>query len=79
MNDFKKITGVTFLIFGFLGIIMCLSYMFNWDLFNRDFDIFGRAYDGDSSSNSPAFFGLISIAGALLLGQVKTNESEENK
>lgn len=71
MNLFKKITGITFLFFGFLGVLMCLSFIFNWNWFDRDFHIFGRAYDGDSSSNSPAFFGLIAIAGALILGQIK--------
>lgn len=71
MRNFKKITGVTFLIIGILGVLMCLSYTFDLDLFDRDNDYFGRGFDGDSASNSPAFFGLIAIAGALLLSQVK--------
>jgi len=76
MEKFKQIVGITFLIFGFFGILVCLSYMFNLNLFKEDSDIFGRGYDGASSSNSPAFFGLIAIAGSLLLLKSKNHEGK---
>lgn len=66
MKKFKQITGVTFLVFGIFGIFICLSYIFSLDLFRRD-DIFGKGYDGTSSSNGSVIFGLIAIAGAILL------------
>ena len=69
MEKFKLITGITFIIFGMLGILMCLSFIFRLDLFKKD-DIFGVGYDGTSSSNAPAIFGLIAVAGALLLNSL---------
>jgi hypothetical protein len=73
MENFKKITGIAFLTFGILGILMCLSYVFHLRIFENDSDIFGRAFDNDSAPNTPTFFGLITISGTLLLNSLTTN------
>ena len=73
MNQFKKIISIAFIAFGLLGILMCLSKIFRLDLFRYD-DLFAQGYDGTSSSNAPTFFGLIAVAGTILLKSVKSEK-----
>lgn len=77
MNNFKKITGIAFLIFGFLGIFMCLISIFNFGFFREADQIFRVAYDGDSTPNTPSFFGLIALSGTLLLNNSSNNDDNK--
>lgn len=52
-----------------IGMSVALSYQFELDWFKYDYKTFGRGNDG-GASNSPIFYGLMAIAGSILLTTV---------
>jgi hypothetical protein len=74
MKLFKKITGVTFVMFGVLGVIMLMSYELNLDWFRAESTFFSRGNDG-GASNAPIMFGIISLSGVFILGQAQENKN----
>ena len=74
----KMIFGYILIGYSIIGIIVALSYQFDWDWFEYDYNAFGRANEG-GASNSPIFYGLSAIAGAILLATVKKEEKEDNQ
>jgi len=69
----KMILGYILIGFSIIGGIVAFSYQFDWDWFDNDYNAFGRGNDG-GASNSPIFYGLSAIAGAILLATVKKGE-----
>jgi|TARA_B110000046_G_scaffold122131_1_gene128791 hypothetical protein len=69
----KMIFGYILIGYSIIGIIVALSYQFDWDWFEYDYRTFGRGDEG-GASNSPIFYGLSAIAGAILLATVKKEE-----
>lgn len=74
----KMILGYILIGFSIIGGIVALSYQFDWDWFDRDYYTFGRGDEG-GASNSPIFYGLSAVAGAILLATVKKEEKENNQ
>lgn len=74
----KMILGYVLIAFSVLGVLIALSYQFDWDLFYYDYKTFGQNNDG-GASNAPSFFGLIGVAGAILLASVKKENSNSNE
>jgi hypothetical protein len=74
----KLIFGYILIGYSVIGIIVALSYQFNLDLFDYDYRTFGRGGEG-GASNSPIFYGLSALAGAILLATVKKEEKENNQ
>ena len=77
-RDLIKII-IAYVFFGFviLGIIMSVSYIFELNLIDRDHLMFRQYYKGYAptvSSSISLFFGLLAIAGTMLLGQVNKKE-----
>ena len=56
-----------------VGMLVAFSYQFDWDWFDFDYRTFGLGIEG-GASNSPVFYGLMAIAGAILLATVKKEE-----
>ena len=76
-RDLIKII-IAYVFFGFviLGIIMSVSYIFRLNLIDKDYSMFFN-YSGSESNVSSSislFFGLLAIAGTMLLGQVNKKE-----
>jgi uncharacterized membrane protein YuzA (DUF378 family) len=69
----KMILGYILIGIALVGMLAAFSYHFDWDWFNRGYIIFGRGDEG-GASNSPIFYGLLAIAGAILLATVKKEE-----
>ncbi len=67
------ILGYILIGFSLIGMLLALSYQFRWHLLRNDYYIFGRG-----ASNIPIFYGLVSIAGAILLATVKTEQAKED-
>ena len=63
----KIIIAYDFFAFVILGVILSINELFILDLFPKN--IYARI-DSDYSSNLGMFFGLLAIAGTMLLGQV---------
>ena len=57
--------------------LVALSYQFDWHWFN-DYKTFGRGNKG-GASNSPIFYGLMAIAGSILLATVKNDENSQSE
>jgi hypothetical protein len=76
LEKVKMILGYILIGFSLIGMLVALSYQFDWDWFNYDYKTFGRGDEG-GASNSPIFYGLMSIAGAVLLAAVKTEQVKE--
>lgn len=74
----KMILGYTLLGFSIIGILIALSYQFDWDWFDYDYKTFGPRDDG-GASNTPTFFGLIGVAGAILLASLKKEKDDTNE
>ncbi len=74
----KMILGYTLIGFSVIGMLVALSYQFDWDWFKYDYKTFGRGDEG-GASNSPIFYGLMAIAGSILLATVKTEENDSEK
>ena len=72
----KMILGYVLIGISLVGMFVAFSYQFDWDFFNRERSIFGRG-DSGGASNSPIFYGLMAIAGAILLATVKKKKSEQ--
>lgn len=72
------ILGYILIGFSLIGMIVSISYLFNWDLFKNDYYTFGRG-DGGGASNTPVFYGLMAIAGSILLVSVKKEKKLETK
>jgi len=68
----KMILGYILIGTSLVGMLVAFSYQFDWDLFDWDYRTFGP-WDG-GASNSPVFYGLMAIAGAILLATVKKEE-----
>ena len=73
----KMILGYVLLGFSVIGVLIALSYQFDLDWFGRDYITFGP-WDG-GASNTPTFFGLIGVAGAILLASVKNEEKNQSE
>lgn len=73
----KMIISYVFIGYAIIGMIVAISFQFDWDLFDRD----GRVFDWQEggASNLPFFYGLMAIAGAILLSTVKNDEKVSNK
>jgi hypothetical protein len=69
----KMILGYFLIGISLVGMLVAFSFLFDWDWFERDGNQFGMGYDG-GASNSPIFYGLLAIAGAILLATVKKEE-----
>ena len=69
----KMIFGYILIGYSIIGIIVALSYQFDWGWFEYEYRTFGRGDEG-GASNSPIFYGLSAIAGAILLATVKKEE-----
>lgn len=74
----KLIFGYILIGYSIIGIIVALSYQFDLDWFDNDYRTFGRGDEG-GASNSPIFYGLSALAGAILLATVKKEEKETNQ
>lgn len=74
----KMIFGYILIGYSIIGIIVALSYQFDWDWFKYDYRTFGRGNEG-GASNSPIFYGLSALAGAILLATVRKEEKENNQ
>jgi len=70
LEKVKMIFGYVLIGYSIIGIIVALSYQFDWDWFRYDYRTFGRGDEG-GASNLPIFYGLSAIAGAILLGTIK--------
>ena len=68
----KMILGYILIGTSLIGMLVAFSHLFDWDLFRRDW-IFGRGVEG-GASNTPVFYGLMAISGAVLLATVKKDE-----
>jgi hypothetical protein len=66
----KMILGFILIGISLIGTLVAFSYQFQLDLFVLDYGTFGRGTKG-GASNSPIFYGLMAIAGAILLTTVK--------
>ena len=73
LEKIKMILGYVLIGTSLVGMLVSFSYQFDWDWFDLDYKTFGRGNDG-GASNSPIFYGLIAIAGAILLATVKKEE-----
>ena len=62
---------------GGYGVLAGLSFLFEWDVFGRydENEFFGDGGFG-GASNLPIFFGLMALAGALLISK---NEKDNKK
>jgi len=69
----KMILGYILIGISLVGMLVAVSYQFDWDWFDRDYRTFGRGNEG-GASNSPIFYGLMAIAGAILLATVQKEE-----
>ena len=78
MENAKKIIGYVLLGFSFLGMIVCISYTFDLDWVDNDYQTFGRGNEG-GASNAPIFYGLCALAGAYLISVVKDVQSDKHK
>jgi|AntRauTorckE6833_2_1112554.scaffolds.fasta_scaffold04185_2 hypothetical protein len=72
----KMIIGYTLIGFSIIGMLVAFSYQFDWDWFKYDYKTFGRGDEG-GASNSPIFYGLMAIAGSILLATVKNEENNQ--
>ena len=80
VDKIKLILGISLICFSLLGIVVAISYQFDFDWFkygNGRFDrsnyarnVFGYIPDG-GASNLPFFYGFMGIAGSILLFSVK--------
>ena len=77
LEKIKMIIGYILIGFSIIGMLVAFSYQFDWDWFEYDYKTFGRGADG-GASNSPIFYGLMAIAGAILLATVKKEKQENN-
>ena len=68
----KMILGYILIGTSLIGMLVAFSYQFDWDWFRLDYASFGWVDGG--ASNSPIFYGLMAIAGAILLATVKKDE-----
>ena len=69
----KMILGYILIGYSIIGIIVALSYQFHWDWVKYDYRTFGWGKEG-GASNSPIFYGLSAISGAILLATVKNED-----
>ncbi len=69
----KMILGYILILTSLIGMLVAFSFQFDWDWFKYDHYTFGRGYEGGASSG-PVFYGLMAIAGAILLATVKKEE-----
>jgi|TARA_B110000908_G_C9940507_1_gene308043 hypothetical protein len=69
----KMILGYILIGTSLIGMLVAFSYQFDWDWFGRDSRTFSRGIEG-GASNTPVFYGLMAIAGAILLATVKKDE-----
>ena len=69
----KMILGYMLISFSIIGGFVSLTCLFNMGWIHDDFLFFGPTSAG-GASNTPRFFGLSAIAGAMLLASVTKEE-----
>lgn len=69
----KMILGYILISFSIFGGFVSLTYLFDLGWIHYDFLFFGPTSDG-GASNTPIFYGLSAIAGAMLLASVTKEE-----
>ena len=78
IDKIKFMLGISLICFSLLGVVVAISYQFDFDWFsyrrriegNYARNVFGYIYEG-SASNLPFFYGFMGIAGSILLSSVK--------
>ena len=73
----KMILGYILIGYSIIGIIVAISFQFNFDLFKNDSRVFDWQEGG--ASNLPFFYGLMAIAGSILLATVKKENNNSNE
>ena len=69
----KMILGYILISFSIFGGVVSLTYLFDLGWIHDDFLLFGTSHAG-GASNTPVFYGLSAIAGAMLLASVTKEE-----
>ncbi len=73
VTTFQTAIGYVLVGIAVIGALGFLSYLFDWDLFTHDSEVFGRGRKGGAST-SPVLVALLALVGSGILGPLRKKD-----